>query len=189
MDRLNIRLRDLLQARARLAVEIAHWKAARGLRVPDAARERDMLARLLLDPPEGFDHATLERLLRAVLRASRQLATRQAAAPRARRASPRAETFERIYRVVRRIPRGRVATYGQVAALAGFPSQPRLAGYALHALPHDTDVPWHRVVNAAGRLSLPKQDGHYDLQRALLVGEKVAFVGDRIDLARHQWRR
>ena len=63
-------------------------------------------------------------------------------------------TYSRIYAVVRRIPRGRVATYGQVAALAGLPHAPRVAGYALHALPEGTPVPWHRVVAAGGRLTL-----------------------------------
>ena len=63
-------------------------------------------------------------------------------------------TYARIYAVVRRIPRGRVATYGQVAALAGLPHAPRVAGYALHALPEGTPIPWHRVVAAGGRLTL-----------------------------------
>ncbi len=96
-------------------------------------------------------------------------------------------TYERIWRVVRRIPRGRVATYGQVAALAGFATQPRLAGYALHALPHATDVPWHRVVAAGGRIALPDVDGAATVQRALLKSEGVVFHGPRVDLARSAW--
>lgn len=96
-------------------------------------------------------------------------------------------THARIWAVVRRIPRGSVATYGQVAALAGYPTQPRLAGYALHALPMGSAVPWHRVVNAQGRISLPVLDGQYQLQRSMLEAEGVAFRGDRIDLARHAW--
>ena len=62
--------------------------------------------------------------------------------------------YDRIYEVVCRIPRGRVAAYGQVAAEAGLPGHARLVGYALHNLPDDTDVPWHRVVNARGGISL-----------------------------------
>jgi methylated-DNA-protein-cysteine methyltransferase-like protein len=90
--------------------------------------------------------------------------------------------------MVRRIPRGRVATYGQVAAFAGFARQPRLAGYALHALPHGSDVPWHRVLNARGRVSLPDTDGVASLQRALLEREGVRFDAGRVDLDRFGWR-
>jgi len=63
-------------------------------------------------------------------------------------------THDAILAVVRRIPRGRVATYGQIAALAGLARQPRLVGYALHALPTSTAVPWHRVINARGMVSI-----------------------------------
>jgi len=97
------------------------------------------------------------------------------------------ETYERIWRVVRRIPRGRVATYGQVAAIAGFATQPRLAGYALHALPHASDVPWHRVVAAGGRIALPDFDGAATVQRILLESEGVAFRGHHVDLAQAAW--
>jgi methylated-DNA-protein-cysteine methyltransferase-like protein len=97
-------------------------------------------------------------------------------------------TYERLWAVVRRIPRGRVATYGQVAALAGFARQPRLAGYALHALPDASDVPWHRVVNSRGQVSLPESDGRAALQRALLANENVHFAAARVDLARYGWR-
>jgi len=97
-------------------------------------------------------------------------------------------THERIWSVVRRIPRGRVATYGQVASMAGFPSQPRLAGYALHALRAHSPVPWHRVVNARGRISLPAIDGQYELQRAMLEAEGIVFYEERIDLARQGWK-
>ncbi|RPJ31649.1 MAG: MGMT family protein, partial [Planctomycetaceae bacterium] len=67
--------------------------------------------------------------------------------------APRTTTYARIYRTVKRIPRGRVATYGQIARLSGFPNQPRLAGYALHNLRDNEqpNVPWHRVINAQGR--------------------------------------
>lgn len=93
----------------------------------------------------------------------------------------------RIYAVVRRIPRGRVATYGQIAALAGLRGQARLVGYALAALDVDSDVPWHRVVNARGAISLPA-DGHSALmQRARLVAEGIAFRDGRISLDRWQW--
>jgi methylated-DNA-protein-cysteine methyltransferase-like protein len=83
-----------------------------------------------------------------------------------------------------------VATYGQVAALAGYPHAPRLAGYALHALPAGTPVPWHRVVGAGGRLSLARlsPDGALT-QRLRLEREAVRFgPRGRVDLARHAWR-
>lgn len=89
----------------------------------------------------------------------------------------------RIYEVVCRIPRGRVATYGQVAREAGLPGQARLVGYALHNLPDETDVPWHRVVNARGGISLDMESGAGRLQRALLEAEGITFDGHgKIDL-------
>ena len=97
---------------------------------------------------------------------------------------------ERIYAVVRRIPRGRVATYGQVARLARIGEQPRLVGYALAALPDDTKLPWHRVVNAQGRVSPRATPGFDRLQRALLEREGVRFdARDRIDIAARLWKR
>lgn len=96
---------------------------------------------------------------------------------------------DRIYAVVRRIPRGRVATYGQVAHLAGLPRQARQVGYALNRLPDDSDVPWHRVINARGEISpraIP-DDGRY--QRILLAAEGVRFSpAGRVALDRHLWK-
>jgi methylated-DNA-protein-cysteine methyltransferase related protein len=99
-------------------------------------------------------------------------------------------THRRIYDVIRRIPRGRLATYGQVARIAGFAGQARLVGYALSSLPEDSGVPWHRVVNAKGRIS-PRRDGSpfASIQRHLLEREKVFFdARDSIPLARFRWR-
>jgi len=95
----------------------------------------------------------------------------------------------RIYAVVARIPRGRVATYGQVATLAGLPRRARLVGHALRILPEEIDVPWHRVVNAQGKISA-RGDlfGHEDLQAELLRREGVRFTGAAIPLARYQWQ-
>lgn len=76
IDRLNRELRDLLQRRARLTLDVAAWKRARGLAVVDPARERDMIERLLADPGPGFDRETLARLLRSVFGACRRLAVR-----------------------------------------------------------------------------------------------------------------
>lgn len=102
----------------------------------------------------------------------------------------RVTVYERIYRVIRRVPRGRVATYGQIAALAKA-SGPRQVGYALHALPEGHDVPWHRIINARGTISLDTTGlGGGNLQRALLEAERVKFDHKgRIDLKRYQWKR
>lgn len=100
-----------------------------------------------------------------------------------------ASTYARIYAVVRRIPRGRVATYGQVAALAGLPGQARQVGYALNALPAGDKAPWHRVINARGRISARGDPRWEDYQRHLLESEGVAFdARERVDLERFQWR-
>ena len=91
--------------------------------------------------------------------------------------------------MVRRIPRGRVATYGQIAELAQA-SGPRQVGYALHALPEAHDVPWHRVVNARGTISLRSGLGGEAHQHALLKAEAVEFdANGRIDLDRIRWKK
>ena len=93
-----------------------------------------------------------------------------------------------VHAVVRRIPSGRVATYGQVAALAGYPRQARQVGWIMAALPQGSDVPWQRVINAKGEVS-PRTngDGHL-LQRLLLEAEGVAFDRrGRVDLRAHRW--
>jgi methylated-DNA-protein-cysteine methyltransferase-like protein len=98
-------------------------------------------------------------------------------------------SYHRIYQVVRRIPRGRVATYGQVAALAGLGGHARQVGYALHALPDDEDVPWQRVINARGEISLRGDNSNDRLQRMLLEEEGIRFDRrGRIDLERYRWR-
>jgi len=97
-------------------------------------------------------------------------------------------SWDRIYAVVDRIPPGRVATYGQVAEVAGLPGQARQVGWALHALRSSTRVPWQRVVNVRGRLSV-RASGHEREQRRLLEREGVRFdANGRIDLERDGWR-
>jgi methylated-DNA-protein-cysteine methyltransferase-like protein len=99
--------------------------------------------------------------------------------------------YERIYTIVSQIPYGQVATYGQVAEMAGLPGHARLVGYALYrvALP-DRSIPWHRVINAQGKVSeSPNRNGSDRLQRDLLEAEGVHFNADqRIDLKRYGWR-
>ena len=97
--------------------------------------------------------------------------------------------YDRIYAVVRRIPRGRVATYGQVATLAGLGGHARQVGYALHALTTERAVPWHRVVNARGQISQRTEPGGDRIQRQLLEREGVNFdAADRLALDRYRWR-
>jgi methylated-DNA-protein-cysteine methyltransferase-like protein len=101
----------------------------------------------------------------------------------------KSDSYARIYRVVCRIPRGRIATYGQVAALAGLGGHARQVGYAMHSLPDDASVPWQRVINAKGEVSPRSEPGMDRLQRSLLEDEGLAFdANGRIDLGRYQWR-
>jgi len=97
-------------------------------------------------------------------------------------------TYQRIYAIVRRIPEGRVASYGQVAELAGLPGRARQVGYAMHALPAGSTVPWHRVVNASGAVSLRADSSGVVTQRLLLEQEGVRFgPRDRISLRVYGW--
>ncbi len=82
-----------------------------------------------------------------------------------------------------------MATYGQVAELAGLPGHARQVGYALHALPAGTAVPWHRVINAQGEVSPRTGGDSHELQRMLLEAEGVAFdARGRVDLKRFRWK-
>lgn len=90
--------------------------------------------------------------------------------------------YPAVWEAVTRIPRGRVATYGMVAAMCGRPGQGRFVGYALHRLPPGSDIPWHRVINARGEISL--KGAPAAAQKALLEREGVVVRGSRVDLAR-----
>ena len=111
--------------------------------------------------------------------------------PDTRRILKTAALVKLVWATVKRIPRGRVATYGQIAALAGMPRHARQAGYALAALPANLKIPWHRVINAQGRISLRLKhwdSGSDELQRILLEAEGVIFDSSgRIDLKRFRW--
>ena len=85
------------------------------------------------------------------------------------------------------IPIGEVASYGQVADLAGLPGKARLVGRALRSAPAESGLPWHRVINAQRRISFPFASPGYILQRELLISEGIKFSGRTIDRA-HQWR-
>ena len=97
--------------------------------------------------------------------------------------------LERIWSVVARIPRGRVATYGLVAALAGLPRRARLVGHALRVVDDSRPIPWHRVVNAAGEVSSRGDPEFEQIQRKLLEKEGVAFdARGRVELRQRLWR-
>jgi methylated-DNA-protein-cysteine methyltransferase-like protein len=96
--------------------------------------------------------------------------------------------YAAVYRLVAQIPPGKVTTYGQLARWLGHPSAARAVGYALHAVPSGSDIPWQRVINAAGRVS-SRCDRHYEaIQRALLETEGVRFdIYGAVDLQKFGW--
>lgn len=98
-------------------------------------------------------------------------------------------TFTRIYEVVRRIPRGKVATYGQIAMLAGNPRWSQVVGYALHVNPNPTEIPCYRVVNRFGEVSRAFAFGGENEQVRLLQEDGVEFTPDgKVDLSRYLWQ-
>ena len=98
-------------------------------------------------------------------------------------------TFELIYDVIGQIPYGRVATYGQIAALAGNKRWARVVGYALHAISRDSDIPWYRVVKKNGEVfgGVESLGGRY--QTELLQEEGVGFVDGYVDMEHYQWKK
>jgi methylated-DNA-protein-cysteine methyltransferase-like protein len=109
---------------------------------------------------------------------------------RAKRVRPRATSQsvpDSILAAVRRIPRGKVCTYGNVAEVAGLPRRARLVGTVLRQTPAARALPWYRVINAGGRISFPVGSEAYARQRHKLEAEGVVFVGGRVDLRRYGW--
>lgn len=98
-------------------------------------------------------------------------------------------SYQKIYEVVRQIPAGCVATYGQVAALAGNRRWARVVGYALHVNPDPENIPCYRVVNREGRLSDAFAFGGVNRQKILLEEDGVEVVDNRVDLKRYQWEK
>ena len=95
-----------------------------------------------------------------------------------------------VYKLVKKIPHGKVATYGQLAALLGWPRHARHVGYALSATPATVKIPWHRVINSQGRISLRVRhwdSGSDDFQRILLEAEGVVFIEGRVNLRKYRW--
>jgi methylated-DNA-protein-cysteine methyltransferase-like protein len=97
--------------------------------------------------------------------------------------------YDLIYSVIMMVPRGKVATYGQIAELAGLPGHARQVGYALRVLPDDSGVPWHRIVNAAGEISRRFDPPGEEEQRLLLEEEGIEFNrNNRLSLAKYRWK-
>ena len=98
-------------------------------------------------------------------------------------------SYEKIYEVVKQIPKGCVATYGQVAALAGNKRWARVVGYALHVNPNPETIPCYRVVNREGKLSEAFAFGGVNQQKLLLEADGIEVVDGFVDLDRYQWKR
>lgn len=97
------------------------------------------------------------------------------------------DSTKRILAAIRKIPRGRVSTYGDIADVAGFPRRARLVGTVLKQTPASSGVPWFRVINSGGRISLPLGSASYARQKGKLQSEGIVFRGDRVDLKRYGW--
>ena len=98
------------------------------------------------------------------------------------------ELARQILQVIALIPYGKVATYGQIAKLAGLPKHARLVGYVLKNMDADTEIPWHRVINSQGKISLIKVNLQGDnIQSLKLLAEGVVVIGDKINLKKYQW--
>jgi methylated-DNA-protein-cysteine methyltransferase-like protein len=97
------------------------------------------------------------------------------------------QDLQAIYLVIHSIPKGKVATYGQIAAIAGLPGKARMVGKILSRLPQGSAIPWHRVINAAGKVSLPEGSDGYEVQQRRLKQEGIGFNGSRIKLKIYQW--
>ncbi|HWG58531.1 MAG TPA: MGMT family protein [Candidatus Acidoferrales bacterium] len=94
-------------------------------------------------------------------------------------------SWERVYRLIKKIPRGRVTTYGELARALRLPGGARAVGYAMAACPSGRGIPWHRVIGAGGHLRIPEPHG--GLQRRLLQTEGVEIHGKRTDMSRYGW--
>jgi methylated-DNA-protein-cysteine methyltransferase-like protein len=102
--------------------------------------------------------------------------------------NPSEQRQQLLLQTLAAVPAGRVVTYGQLAELAGLPRAARLVGATLKKLPVDTTLPWHRVINASGRISFPLDSDGYRRQRARLLEEGIDVCGNRISLARYRWQ-
>ena len=96
--------------------------------------------------------------------------------------------MQRIWDTIRDIPSGSVASYGQIASIAGIPRGARQVGYALRQLPAGHDVPWHRVITASGRIAFDKGSRPFEEQSKRLMNEDVAVIAGRVDMQKYRWQ-
>jgi len=101
---------------------------------------------------------------------------------------PLDDRYERIWAAVSAIPAGRVASYGQIAEVAGVPRGARMVGRALGRSPRELELPWYRVINAQGKIALPKSSRGYQRQIELLRAESVTVVSGRVDMNKYRWQ-
>ena len=100
----------------------------------------------------------------------------------------RKNLYQAIYRIVKQIPVGCVATYGQIADRAGYPGYARQVGYALHVTPENLEIPWHRVINAKGEISLRKTGPFGNIHKILLEAEGIQFdINGKVPLDEFMW--
>jgi len=104
------------------------------------------------------------------------------------RSSNSQQRIERIWATVSDIPRGSVASYGQIAEIAGIPRGARQVGYALRQLPSGSDVPWYRVIQTSGRIAFDKGSRAYNRQSKRLMMEDVVILKGRIDMQKYRWQ-
>ena len=95
---------------------------------------------------------------------------------------------QRIFTIVKEVPKGYIATYGQVANLAGLPGYARVVGQTLSKLPSDTQLPWHRVISATGKISVLEDSESFLEQKKRLLNEGITFTKTRINLKEYQWQ-
>jgi len=96
--------------------------------------------------------------------------------------------MQRIHETIREIPQGRVASYGQIADIAGVPRGARQVGYALRQLPEGHTLPWHRVVQVSGKIAFDKDNPQFEEQRNRLMMEGVSVLCGRIDMSKYRWQ-
>ena len=96
--------------------------------------------------------------------------------------------MQRIWDTIRDIPKGSVASYGQIAEIAGIPRGARQVGYALRTLPDGHDVPWHRVIQASGRIAFDPNSQQFEEQKKRLMMEDVAVISGRVDMHKYRWQ-
>lgn len=130
--------------------------------------------------------ATRKTSKKVTSRAAKRATSPKAAAKRGAVIAPESDAA-RIIAAIKRIPKGKVCTYGNVADVAGLPRRARLVGTVLRQTPASRGVPWFRVINASGRISFPQGSDAYARQRKHLEDEGVDFVGGRVDLNRYGW--